>query len=139
MQRSTSFRQGPEESSLGDGTGTLGPLAGECDWKASPRAHCYLCCGETAGVNRASIGEKRSPMTPMDLALGRQGTYPGGDPREQELELILLLRRPQTECPGVLRGHGVWPLQRALHPACLSGEQVSAKQEGPGALWLPAL
>lgn len=26
LQRSTSFRQGPEESSLGDGTGTLNPL-----------------------------------------------------------------------------------------------------------------
>lgn len=25
LQRSTSFRQGPEESSLGDGTGTLAP------------------------------------------------------------------------------------------------------------------
>lgn len=78
-------------------------------------------------MNRAIIREKRSPTTPVAWALGRQGTYPGGDPREQELELILLPPRPQTECAGVLRGHGVWPLQRALHPARLSGEQVSAE------------
>ncbi|XP_012503753.1 PREDICTED: unconventional myosin-XVIIIa isoform X3 [Propithecus coquereli] len=30
LQRSTSFRQGPEESSLGDGMGTLSPSAGGC-------------------------------------------------------------------------------------------------------------
>lgn len=30
LQRSTSFRQGPDESSLGDGTGSLSPMAGGC-------------------------------------------------------------------------------------------------------------
>lgn len=139
LQRSTSFRQGPEESGLGDGTGTLSPWAGDCHWEASSRAHCSLCLGETAGVTRPSIRGKGSPKTPADLALGREGAYPGGDPREQETQLMLLPRRPQTECTGVLRGHGVWPLQRALHPSCLSGEPVSARQEGPGAHGLPAL
>lgn len=139
LQRSTSFRQGPEESGLGDGTGTLSPLAGECHREASPRAHCSLCHGETAGVTRTSIRGKGSPKTPADWALGREGAYPGGDPRELETRLILLPHRPQTECAGVLRGHGVRPLQRALHPSCLSGEQVSAEREGPGAHGPPAL
>lgn len=53
LQRSTSFRQGPEESNLGDGTGTLSSLSGGCDWEASSRAHCYLCCGDAAGVNKS--------------------------------------------------------------------------------------
>lgn len=42
-------------------------------------------------------------------------------------QLPLLPYRPQTECSGVLRGHGIWPLQRALHPSHLSGKQVSVK------------
>uniref|UniRef100_A0A2K6GUN3 Myosin XVIIIA n=1 Tax=Propithecus coquereli TaxID=379532 RepID=A0A2K6GUN3_PROCO len=42
LQRSTSFRQGPEESSLGDGMGTLSPSAGGCEWEASSRAGCHL-------------------------------------------------------------------------------------------------
>jgi hypothetical protein len=36
LQRSTSFRQGPEESGLGEGTHAWGLLAEEWDWKALP-------------------------------------------------------------------------------------------------------
>lgn len=66
LQRSTSFRQGPEESSLGDGTGTLSPLAGGCDWETSPRAHCSLLWfGETLGVNKYFFQRERpSPSAP---------------------------------------------------------------------------
>ena len=66
LQRSTSFRQGPEESSLGDSTGTMGPLAGRCDWEASSGAHCSLLWrGETAGVNRCFHQRTRpSPRAP---------------------------------------------------------------------------
>lgn len=64
LQRSTSFRQGPDES-LGDGTGTLSPLAGRCDWEAPSRAHYCLCHGETAGVNRASIRGKGLAPSPL--------------------------------------------------------------------------
>lgn len=42
LQRSTSFRQGPEESGLGEGPGAWGPLTEEWDWKALPGACCHL-------------------------------------------------------------------------------------------------
>lgn len=80
LQRSTSFRQGPEESGLGDGTGTLSPLAGGCDSEASSRAHCCLWRRETAGVNRCfPHGERPAPGPHADLALGGYGAHPGGD------------------------------------------------------------
>jgi myosin-18 len=42
LQRSTSFRQGPEESSLGEGTGTpSSPMAGGWAWETSPGACCH--------------------------------------------------------------------------------------------------
>lgn len=41
LQRSTSFRQGPEESGLGDGTGTLCPLADGCEREASSWPCCH--------------------------------------------------------------------------------------------------
>lgn len=44
LQRSTSFRQGPEESSLGDGTGARSPLADGCDWEA-PSGLVAVCSG----------------------------------------------------------------------------------------------
>lgn len=89
----------------------LSPWVGECHWEASSRAHCSLPWG---------------------------GSIPGWRSQGAGDTLMLLPHRPQTECIGVLRGHGIRPLQRALHPSCLSGEQVSAKQEGPGAHRLPA-
>lgn len=66
LQRSTSFRQGPEESGLGDGTGAPSPVAAGCDWEAPCRPHCCLLWrGETAGVNRCFHQRERpSPRAP---------------------------------------------------------------------------
>lgn len=62
LQRSTSFRQGPEESSLGDGTGTLAPGTVDVIGKPHLGLVAILEVGGTAGMNRCSHqGEGLSP------------------------------------------------------------------------------
>lgn len=79
-----------------------GPLAEEWDWKALPGTCCH-----PRGGQRALLGRSGGPKL--------------------KLHLLLWSPRHQTECSGVLRGHGVWPLQRALHSPHLPGKQVSTK------------
>lgn len=109
LQRSTSFRQGPEESGLGDGTGTQKPWAGG----VSGRTH------HLSGEQVLPGGLRGCPR-PRDLCGSgpRQVGNREGRPREQETELVSPCR-PQAERTRMLRGHGVWSLQRALYPSHL--------------------
>lgn len=66
LQRSTSFRQGPEESGLGDGTGTRSPCAGGI----SGRTHTGLI---TCQENKCFPGELRGCPSLRDLC----GSGPG--------------------------------------------------------------